>query len=144
MDPAACEKIYLAKPWMPRLLRPEVGAAMLARQRSGQINILGLQRVVTDDREEESLISAASTSAGGVAAIVGGPHTLAEQWILFNMEVELDTGADGEQRAPAILTVREGDVPAEIAAVFDIESLGLWCCDKNPLLCHRTSKCSRE
>ena len=28
------------------------------------------------------------------------------------------------------LTVREGDVPAEIAAVFDIESLGLGSCEK--------------
>ena len=139
MDPAACEKLYLAKPWMPRLLRPEVGAAMLARQRSGQLNTLGLQRDVTDDREEESVHSGASASAGGVAAIVGGTHTLAEQWILFKMEVEMDTGADGEQRAPAVLTVREGDVPAEIAAVCDIGSLGLACCEKNRLPSHDTS-----
>ena len=113
---------------MPRLLRPEVGAAMLARQRSGQTTTLDLQRDVPDGREEETSICAptrASTSAGEVVSVVGGTHTLAEQWILFKMEVEIDTGADDEHRAPAVLTVREGDVPAEIAAVFVIDSLGL-------------------
>ena len=133
MDHAACTHLRLSKPWMPRLLRPEVGAAMLARQRSGQISTLDLHRDEPVTREEETLSSAvarASTSAGEVAAVVGGTHTLAEQWILFNMEVEIDTGADGEKQAPAVLTVREGDVPAEIAAVFDIESLGLSCCER--------------
>ena len=139
MDHAACAhlNLNLAKPWMPRLLRPEVGAAMLGRQRSGQHNALNFP----DDREAtlNSGVVRASTSAGEVPAVIGGTHTLAEQWILFKMEVEMDTGADGEQRAPAVLTVREGDVPAEIAAVCDIGSLGLACCEKNRLPSHDTS-----
>lgn len=129
MDHAADTQLRPARPWMPRLLRPEVAAAMLARQCAGQSSGLALDGDAHADRDSESCIGAApactGTKAGDSATIVGGSHSLAEQWILFQMEVELEAGADGAQRAPATLTVREGDVPAEIAAVCNIRSLEL-------------------
>jgi hypothetical protein len=117
-----------ARPWMPRLLRPEIGTAMLARQRAA-----GYTPVLQPPPPN---VGADGTAAGGGtssgAAHVGeaAVGSLAEQWILFKMDVELDNGEAAAAAGPeggaavaaapatATLTVREGDVPSEIATAF--------------------------
>lgn len=83
---------------------------MLARQRVDRINpACAVDQPASDDQLVETassgpgVVADSNYSAGEVAAVavVGGAHSLAEQWILFKMEVELETGTGGEHRPPA-------------------------------------------
>ena len=91
------------KPWAPRLLRADVARAMLARQLAGRT--APVQAATPTARSTVDETAPPETAGGAVTAGVR------EECVLFQMDVQLGEGKSGT------LTVREGDVPTELAAV---------------------------